>query len=102
MPTDARVTEASRQAQRVLDEVEKAIVGKRAPLMLVPAAVLAKGHVLLEDFPGLGKPLAARSMATALGLDFARAQFTPDLLPADLTGSFIYDQRAGTFEFRRR
>ena len=57
--------------------------------------------MLLEDFPGLGKTLAARSFAQALGLDFARAQFTPDLLPADLTGSFVYDQRAGTFEFRR-
>ena len=85
----------------MLDEVEKAIVGKRDALTLVLAAVLAKGHVLLEDFPGLGKTLAARSLATALGLDFARAQFTPDLLPADLTGSFIYDQRQGTFEFRR-
>src|SRR5690242_15646406 len=69
--------------------------------MLVLAAVLAKGHVLLEDFPGLGKTLAARSLAAALGLEFTRAQFTPDLLPADLTGSFLYDQRAGTFEFRR-
>ena len=101
MTTDARVTEASRLAALVLDEVEKAVVGKRSALMLVLASVLAKGHVLLEDFPGLGKTLAARSLATALGLDFARAQFTPDLLPADLTGSFIYDQRAGSFEFRR-
>ncbi len=101
MTTDARVTEASRLAALVLDEVEKAVVGKRSALMLVLASVLAKGHVLLEDFPGLGKTLAARSLATALGLDFARAQFTPDLLPADLTGSFIYDQRVGSFEFRR-
>src|SRR5690242_19152822 len=101
MPTDPRVTEASRLAGLVLDEVEKAVVGKRDALTLVLAAVLAKGHVLLEDFPGLGKTLAARSMATALGLDFARAQFTPDLLPADLTGSFLYDQRERTFEFRR-
>ena len=85
----------------MLDEVEKAIVGKREPLTLVLAAVLAKGHVLLEDFPGLGKTLAARSMARALGLDFARAQFTPDLLPADLTGSFLYNQKEGTFDFRR-
>ena len=60
------------------------------------AAILAKGHVLLEDFPGLGKTLAARSFAQALGLDFARAQFTPDLLPADLTGSFLYDQRTAS------
>jgi MoxR-like ATPase len=67
----------------------------------VLAAVLAKGHVLIEDYPGLGKTLAARSFAQALGLDFARAQFTPDLLPADLTGSFVYDQRRGEFEFRR-
>ena len=101
MPTDARVAEASRLAGTVLDEVEKAVVGKRNALMLVLASVLAKGHVLIEDFPGLGKTLAARSLATALGLEFARAQFTPDLLPADLTGSFLYDQRAGSFEFRR-
>ena len=77
------------------------MVGKREALMLVLAAVLAKGHVLIEDFPGLGKTLAARSFAQALGLDFARAQFTPDLLPADLTGSFLYDQRRGEFDFRR-
>jgi MoxR-like ATPase len=95
------VADASALAGRVLDEVEKAVIGKREALMLVLAAVLAKGHVLLEDFPGLGKTLAARSFADALGLDFARAQFTPDLLPADLTGSFLYDQRKGEFEFRR-
>jgi MoxR-like ATPase len=95
------VTEASRVAGLVLDEVEKAIVGKRDALRLVLAAVLAKGHVLLEDFPGLGKTLAARSFARALGITFTRAQFTPDLLPADLTGSFLYNQREGTFEFRR-
>ncbi|GAW52302.1 MULTISPECIES: AAA family ATPase [unclassified Nocardioides] len=87
-------------AARVIDEVEKAVVGKRDALMQVLAAVLAKGHVLLEDYPGLGKTLAARSFAQALGLDFTRAQFTPDLLPADLTGSFVYDQRRGEFEFR--
>ena len=69
-------------------------------LRQVLAAVLAKGHVLLEDYPGLGKTLAARSFAQALGLDFTRAQFTPDLLPADLTGSFVYDQRRGEFDFR--
>jgi MoxR-like ATPase len=68
---------------------------------LVLAAILAKGHVLFEDFPGLGKTLAARSFARALGLNFARAQFTPDLLPADLTGSFVYNQREATFDFRR-
>jgi len=94
------VPEAAALAGRVIDEVEKAVVGKRDALMQVLAAVLAKGHVLLEDYPGLGKTLAARSFAQALGLDFTRAQFTPDLLPADLTGSFVYDQRRGEFEFR--
>ena len=59
------------------------------------AGILAGGHVLLQDFPGLGKTLAARSLAQALGIEFTRAQFTPDLLPADLTGSFIYNQRIG-------
>ncbi|MDF1602999.1 MoxR family ATPase [Nocardioides sp. YIM 152315] len=94
------VVEAAELAGRVLTEVEKAIVGKREALMQVLAAVLAKGHVLLEDYPGLGKTLAARSFAQALGLEFRRAQFTPDLLPADLTGSFIYDQREARFDFR--
>lgn len=92
--------ETSARAAAILDEVEKAVIGKREPLTLLLAGVLAGGHVLLEDFPGLGKTLAARSLATALGLDFTRAQFTPDLLPADLTGSFIFDQRTSTFEFR--
>src|SRR6476646_11803980 len=95
------VADASALARRVLDEVEKAVIGKRMPLTLVLSAVLAKGHVLLEDFPGLGKTLAARSLARVLGLDFARVQFTPDLLPADITGSFLYNQKEGTFEFRR-
>jgi MoxR-like ATPase len=95
------VPEASELAGRVLNEVERAVVGKRIPLTLVLAAVLAKGHVLLEDFPGLGKTLAARSLARVLGLEFSRVQFTPDLLPADVTGSFLYNQREGTFEFRR-
>ncbi len=95
------VQEASDLAARVLNEVERAVVGKRTPLTLVLAAILAKGHVLLEDFPGLGKTLAARSLARVLGLDFSRVQFTPDLLPADVTGSFLYNQREGSFEFRR-
>jgi MoxR-like ATPase len=90
----------SERAAAILDEVERAVVGKRRPLTLVLSAVLAGGHVLLEDFPGLGKTLAARSFAQTLGLDFTRAQFTPDLLPGDLTGSFVYDQRAQEFAFR--
>ena len=98
--TPLPLPEVSRLARQVLDEVGNAVVGKRQELTLVLAAVLAGGHVLIEDLPGLGKTLAARSFAQTLGLRFARAQFTPDLLPADLTGSFIYDQKAGEFEFR--
>jgi MoxR-like ATPase len=94
------LAETAERAHAVLDEVERAVVGKREALTLVLAAVLAGGHVLLEDFPGLGKTLAARSFARTLGLDFARAQFTPDLLPADLTGSFVYDQGTAQFVFR--
>jgi MoxR-like ATPase len=94
------VTTASRTAGRVLDEVERAVLGKRPVLELVLAGVLAGGHVLLEDLPGVGKTLAARSFAAALGLDFGRVQFTPDLLPGDITGSHLYDQRTGTFQFR--
>ena len=88
-------------AQQVLHEVNQAVVGKRDALTLVLCGVLAGGHVLLEDLPGLGKTLAARSFAQTLGLDFKRAQFTPDLLPADLTGSFVFDQRTNEFVFRR-
>ena len=95
--TPAQATEL---VGRVLDEVDKVLVGKRAEMTLVMAGVLAGGHVLLEDMPGLGKTLAARSLAQALGLDFTRAQFTPDLLPADLTGSYIFDQTTGQFAFR--
>src|SRR6187431_410822 len=99
--TELSVNEAADLAGQVIAEVEKAVVGKRTALMQVLAAILAKGHVLLEDYPGLGKTLAARSFAQALGIDFTRAQFTPDLLPADLTGSFVYDQSRGQFDFRR-
>ncbi len=98
---EMEIAEVSRLATAVLDEVEVAVVGKRAALTAVLSGILAGGHVLLEDFPGLGKTLAARSFAQTLGLHFTRAQFTPDLLPADLTGSFVYDQRHAEFTFRR-
>ena len=84
----------------VLDEIERAVVGKRSALTLILTTVLARGHVLIEDLPGLGKTLIARSFAAALGLDFTRVQFTPDLLPADLLGSTVYDMQSGRFEFR--
>jgi MoxR-like ATPase len=85
---------------RILDEVEQAVVGKRQELELVLLGLLADGHVLLEDFPGLAKTLAARSFAQATSLGFARVQFTPDLMPSDITGSSIWNQRDGDFEFR--
>jgi MoxR-like ATPase len=87
-------------AEAILDEVERAVVGKREVLELVLLALLADGHVLLEDVPGVAKTLIARSFATATGLRFGRVQFTPDLLPSDVTGSSVFDQRAASFEFR--
>ena len=99
MTSDA-VTDAARVAQTVLSRVGTAVVGKEQPMKLVLSAILAGGHVLLEDVPGLGKTLAARSFAQALGLTFRRVQFTPDLLPSDVTGAFVFDQRAAEFVFR--
>jgi MoxR-like ATPase len=86
-------------AARVLDEVERVVVGKRPELELILLAVLCDGHVLLEDYPGLAKTLAARSFASATSLGFSRIQFTPDLMPSDVTGSSIFDQRRAEFEF---
>ena len=94
------IDDVSGQAARILDEVERAVVGKREALELVLLGFLADGHVLLEDFPGLAKTLAARSFAQVLGIRFARIQFTPDLMPSDVTGSSIWNQRDGDFEFR--
>ena len=92
--------ELRERATRILDEVERAVVGKRDALELVLLALLADGHVLLEDYPGLAKTLIARSFAQASALRFARIQFTPDLMPSDVTGSAIFDQRRAEFEFR--
>ena len=94
------VEEVARLAAAVLDEVHTAVVGMTTPLRTALAAVLAGGHVLFEDVPGLGKTLAARSLATALGLDFRRLQCTPDLLPSDITGSLVFDPADAAFVFR--
>src|SRR3954447_13390963 len=94
------VQDVSGLAARILDEVERAVVGKREPLELVIIALLADGHILIEDFPGLAKTVTARSMAEATSMQFGRIQFTPDLMPSDVTGSSIYSQRLGDFEFR--
>ena len=92
--------ETGARAERILAEVERAVVGKREALELVLLGILADGHVLLEDFPGLAKTLLARSFAQAADVEFTRVQFTPDLLPADITGSAIFNQRDNEFEFR--
>jgi MoxR-like ATPase len=85
---------------RLLDELERAVIGKREALELILLGLLADGHILLEDYPGLAKTLAARSFAQVTSLGFARIQFTPDLMPSDVTGSSIWNQRTSDFEFR--
>jgi MoxR-like ATPase len=94
------IEEVAELATRVLDEVERAIVGKRDALELVLLGMLGDGHVLLEDYPGLAKTLIARSFAQTTTLSFSRIQFTPDLMPSDVTGSSIFNQRTSEFEFR--
>ncbi|SEF18519.1 AAA family ATPase [Jiangella alba] len=94
------VAEVARVGSEVLDGVGTAVVGMRRTLRLALAAILAGGHVLFEDVPGLGKTLAARSLAAALGLEFRRLQCTPDLLPGDVTGSFVWDPGTREFGFR--
>lgn len=96
-----KVNDVAVTAKKVMDEVERAVVGKRGVLELIMSAVLAGGHVLLEDYPGLGKTLIARSFAAVLGLDFKRIQFTPDLLPGDITGSYVLDRVHNRFQLRR-
>ncbi len=98
--TDPHPRHVAAPAEAILDEVERAVVGKREVLELVLLALLADGHVLLEDVPGVAKTLIARSFAAATGLRFGRVQFTPDLLPSDVTGSSVFDQRSASFEFR--
>ncbi|WP_416841695.1 AAA family ATPase [Haloferax sp. DFSO52] len=93
------IDELHRQSTRVLDEISRSVVVDRSVLRRVLTGVLSQGHVLLEDVPGTGKTLTAQSFATALGLSFSRIQFTPDLLPADVTGTYVFDERDRTFEF---
>lgn len=96
------VTAVSAWANRLLDEIERAIIGKREVLQLLLTAVLTSGgHVLFEDYPGLAKTLIANSLATVSGLDFKRIQFTPDLLPGDITGGYVYDRSSNNFVVRQ-
>ena len=95
------VHDTAELGKKVIAEVERAVVGKKPLLEMVTCAILATGHILFEDFPGLGKTLTARSFAAALGLDFKRIQFTPDLLPGDITGGYILNRGENKFELRK-
>jgi MoxR-like ATPase len=95
------LAEVTALADAIIHEIEKAIVGKNRLLKQIMATILAGGHILLEDYPGLAKTLTANSFAIALGLNFKRIQFTPDLLPGDITGSYVYDRSQGRFELRK-
>jgi MoxR-like ATPase len=101
MTPASEIVDVSALSTRIIAEVERAVVGKRLLLEQIMAALLAGGHVLLEDYPGLAKTLIANSFATALGLQFKRIQFTPDLLPGDITGGFVYDRSKNTFALRK-
>lgn len=87
-------------ARRVVDHVSRVIVGKTSVIEQALAALIAQGHLLVEDVPGVGKTMLAKSLATSLGCSFKRIQFTPDLLPSDVTGISVYDQSTGDFNFR--
>lgn len=96
------ISQTAQMCKQIVDEVEKAIVGKRNVLLNLMAAFLTQGsHILLEDYPGMAKTLIANSFAVALGMQFKRIQFTPDLLPGDITGGYIYDNNQGKFQLRK-
>jgi len=93
--------EASEMCQQILNQVRKVIVGKEPVLEKVMLAILANSHMLFEDYPGLAKTLLARSFAMSMGCDFSRIQFTPDLLPSDITGTYVYNIKSGEFDLRK-
>ncbi len=95
------IEDVSALSKELIDEVSTAIVGKKSVLQKTLLGILAKGNILFEDYPGLAKTLLSNCFADALGCDFKRIQFTPDLLPADITGSYIYDRNTGDFKMRK-
>lgn len=96
-----KIKKLSKVSKSLIDEVNKSIVGKRSVLQKTLLGILANGHILFEDYPGLAKTMLSNCFADALGCDFKRIQFTPDLLPADITGSFIYDRNTSKFKMRK-
>lgn len=98
---ELKIVNAGETCHKIVNQVKKVIVGKDAVLERVMLAVLSNSHILFEDYPGLAKTLLARSFAMSMGCNFSRVQFTPDLLPADITGTYIYSLKSGDFELRR-
>ena len=96
-----KIEEVSLKCRRILEEVGKVIVGKEEVVEKLLLAVLSDGHVLIEDYPGLAKTLIAKTLAKTLGCEFRRVQFTPDLLPADITGTYVFNQKTMEFELRK-
>jgi MoxR-like ATPase len=94
------MTEIQAFGKKLINNLEKVIVGKRQPIELIVVGLLCHGHILIEDVPGVGKTVLARSLAKSLGCSFNRLQFTPDMLPSDVTGVSIYEQSKRAFEFR--
>lgn len=101
MTTSKNLNEVASKINQVLDEVETVIIGKRDTITLALTSILCNGHILIEDVPGVGKTTLAKALAKTLGCSFKRIQFTPDLLPADITGTSIFNQKTAEFEFRR-
>lgn len=95
-----QISEIASHAKSIVNEVEKAIVGKTDTVQMAVIALMCNGHLLIEDIPGVGKTTLAKALSRAIGGEFRRMQFTPDLLPADITGSSIYNQKTAEFEFR--
>ena len=92
--------DVQRVAEKIADNVEKVIFGKRSSVELTVIGLLCQGHLLIEDVPGVGKTMLARSLARSIGVKFSRIQFTPDMLPSDVTGVSVFNQKTREFEFR--
>src|SRR4030066_398004 len=101
MSTVDSVEWTAERAEAITSQIETVIVGKREAVELVVVGLLCNGHVLIEDIPGVGKTMLARALAAALGAKYRRVQFTPDLLPPDITGTSIFNQKTGEFAFRQ-